>query len=205
MKLNKLLSICALALALTFGAGAAKADTPSVALVRDFYAQLLSAMKQGDQLGFAGRVKQLNPTIRAAYNMSLMTRFAVGTSWAGLSEEDRKHVTEAFASFSVATYASRFTKFDGEKFDVLGEKPAAGGGVMVETHLTPKDSEPVTLNYLVRNDESGKPRIVDVLLDASISELATRRSEFSAIVKRDGINALIGMLEEKAKKMGSSN
>jgi 6-phosphofructokinase 1 len=47
------------------------------------------------------------------------------------------------------------------------------------------------LNYLVKTDEAGKLRIVDVLLDASISELATRRAEFVSVVKREGIDALV--------------
>ena len=68
--------------------------------------------------------------------------------------------------------------------------------------LTPKDSEPVVLNYLVRADDKNQLRIVDVYLDAAISELATRRSEFGAIIKRDGFPALITSIIEKNKKMG---
>lgn len=185
-------------------AATAQSVTPATQLVRDFYAQLVRVMKQGEALGFSGRYKQLAPVIQDAYHLPLMTRFAVGPSWIAASEDQRTQIIKAFTTFSIATYASRFTKYDGEQFDVIGEKPASGGGVIVETHLTPKDSEPITLNYVVRNDETGKPRIVDVLMDATISELATRRSEFAAIVKREGLSALIVTLDQKAKSMGPS-
>lgn len=177
-------------------------STPATALVRAFYDTLTDTMKEGQKLGFEGRYKKLEPAVTKAFNLPLMARHAVGLNWTKEKAEDQQRLVEAFSRFSVATYASRFTKFDGEKFEVLGEKPVASGGVMVETKLTPKDSEPVTLNYLVRNDETGSPRIMDVYLDAAISELATRRSEFSAVIKREGFSALVGSLAEKAKQMG---
>lgn len=173
-----------------------------MALVRAFYGTLTETMKEGPTLGFEGRYKKLEPAVSKTFNLPLMARYAVGLSWSKETPEKQKQLTDAFARFSVATYASRFTKYDGEVFDVLGEKPVASGGVMVETHLVPKDGGAVTLNYLVRNDETGTPRIMDVYLDAAISELATRRSEFAAVIKRQGFEALVDSLAEKAKKMG---
>lgn len=194
------LSALLLALALfAFAPAARAADASSV--VRTFYAALEATMKDGPALGFEGRVKKLDPAVRKAFNLPLMARRAVGLGWSRETPENQKALIEAFSKFSVATYASRFSKYDGEKFEVLSEKPAAGGGTMVETHLVPKGEAPVTLNYLVVADETGAPRIMDVYLDAAISELATRRSEFGAIIKRDGFPALIGSLENKARSM----
>ncbi len=56
----------------------------------------------------------------------------------------------------------------------------------------------------MRKDDQGKWRIVDVFLDGAISQLATRRAEFTSIVKRDGIPALVNSLDTKAKQMGPS-
>jgi len=181
---------------------ASASDASSI--VKDFYTTLQSTMKDGPALGFDGRYKKLEPAVTKAFNLPLMTRYAVGLAWSKASADEQAKLVKAFSNFSVATYASRFTKSDGEVFEVLGEKPAAGGGVMVETRLTPKDSDPVTLNYLVRKDETGALRIVDVYLDAAISELATRRAEFGSVVKREGLPALLASLIEKAKKMGLS-
>ncbi len=207
MKIKRLF-LCLLLLA-TFGGSAAApahaetAAASATALVQNFYAQLLDTMKQGDKLGFEGRYKKLEPTLQATFNLPLMARFAVGPGWISATPAAQQKLVDAFSSFSIATYASRFKKFDGEQFDVIGEKPAAQGGVIVETKLTPKGADPVTLNYLVRKDDKGALRIVDVYLDAAISELATRRSEFTAIVKREGFDALVLSLESKTKKMGA--
>ncbi len=204
--MNRFFSLALVALSLALFAPAAKAgqETPAMALVRSFYDTLTEAMKQGPKIGFEGRYKMLEPAVTKTFNLPLMARYAVGLSWSKQKPEEQKALVAAFSRFSVATYASRFTKYDGEKFEVLGEKPAAGGGVMVETRLSPKDGEPVTLNYLVRQDEKGAPRIMDVYLDAAISELATRRSEFGAVIKRESFAILIQSLEQKAEKMGSN-
>ena len=41
-------------------------------------------------------------------------------------------------------------------------------------------------------------QIRDVYLDSAISELATRRSEFSALLRTSGVDALISSLNKKA-------
>lgn len=184
---------------------ATQTDGTASAVVKNFYTTLVGVMKDGDNLGFAGRYKKLEPAIRSAFNLPLMTRFAVGPVWHTASTGEQQQLISAFSDFSVATYASQFTKYDGEQFEVIDQKAASGGGVIVETQLVPGDgSAPVTLNYLMKQDERGAWRIVDVFLDGAISELATRRSEFTSIVERDGIPALVNELDEKSKQMGPS-
>ena len=173
-------------------------------LVQGFYDQLVETMKQGDALGFGGRYQKLAPVIQSSFNLPLMTRFAVGPAWAKASATEQEQLINAFSQFSIATYANRFPRFGGESFVVIEEKPAPGGGQLVITQLTPKGDEPVNLNYLVRPDDKGQLRIVDVYLDASISELATRRSEFSSIVKSEGFTALADKLTQKTKQLGPS-
>jgi phospholipid transport system substrate-binding protein len=203
MKALKIFAVLLLALGFAPAAFAAPAS-PATAVVKKFYATLTDTMKQGDQLGFAGRYKKLEPAIRTAFDLPLMTRFAVGPTWLKASQAQQQQLVSAFSDFSIATYASRFVSYDGEKFDILDEKPAAGGGMIVETKLTPKDDAPIALNYLMKKDDQGNYRIVDVFLDGSISELATRRAEFTSIVNSDGIPALVDQLDKKSKEMGPS-
>ncbi len=170
-------------------------------VVKNFYAELTETMKQGAKLGFAGRYKKLDPAMHQAFNLPLMAKVSVGLVWSSTTPAEQEQIVSAFSNFSVATYANRFSKYDGEQFNVGEEKNSAGGKI-VETTLKPKDSDAVALNYLMRQDETGAWRIVDVFLNGSISELATRRSEFSSVIKRDGIAALVNSLGEKSKPIG---
>lgn len=175
----------------------------AMGVVKNFYAELAETMKQGDQLGFTGRYKKLDPVLQKTFNFPLMTKVAVGLVWGSASPAEQDQITKAFSQFSVATYASRFAAYDGEQFTITGEKPASGGKI-VETTLKPKDGDAVALNYLMRQDEAGAWRIVDVFLNGTISELATRRAEFASVIKRDGLAALANSLGEKSKAMGPS-
>ena len=189
-------------------AGTATALTPTsaattmpTAVVKGFYAKLQESMQQGEQLGYTGRYKKLDPVIQSSFNLPVMTRLAVGTAWTKANSGEQQSLVTAFSEFTVASYAHQFSDYNGEEFAVIDEKPIAGG-VIVETTLTPKDKAPVALNYLLRPDVNGSYRIVDVFLDGSISQLAARRAEFNAITERGGIQALVNSIDEKSKQMG---
>jgi phospholipid transport system substrate-binding protein len=122
---------------------------------------------------------------------------AVGRpSWAGLTEAQRQQVTESFGRYVSATYADRFDIYAGQKLEVTGEQPAPAG-VMVKSQIIKANGEPVKVDYMMRrNGDSWL--ISDIYLDGAISEVATRRSEFAAILKKDGIDGLVAALSRKA-------
>lgn len=180
------------------------AQGSAVEAIRAFYVQLTDAMKQGDQIGYSGRYKKLEPAIKTAFDLPLMTRFAVGPEWAKATPDEQQQLVSAFSDFSVATYANQFKSYDGEVFKIVDQKPAPDGGVVVHTQLVPKDGDAVALDYLMKPDEKGSVRIVDVYLDGAISQLAARRSEFTSIVRRDGIPALVNSLGDKTRQLGPS-
>lgn len=177
--------------------GAAAAPASPRAVVEAFYRTLIDVMKHASSLGFEGRYRELKPAIEDAYNVPLMIRLAVGPQWNSLSANQQKRLTDAFERFTISTYANRFDGYEGEYFEVRTEKAGvAGGATLVETRLVPKKGEPVELNYMLRSD-SGKWQIIDVFLSGTISELATRRAEFTSVLRRDGPDGLVAMLERK--------
>jgi len=175
---------------------AAGGATPRAA-IESFYAVLLEVMKQATSLGFEGRYRRLQPAIEAAFNLPLMIRLAVGPQWNALSGDQQARLLEAFRRFTIATYASRFDGYDGERFEIRGESPSPSGGTLVETRVVPQTGDIVDLNYLMRQGEGGW-QIIDVFLSGTISELATRRAEFTAVLRRDGADGLVAMLQSKA-------
>ena len=67
---------------------------------------------------------------------------------------------------------------------------------MVRSQIIKADGEPVKVDYLMRR-KGDTWLISDIYLDGAISEVATRRSEFSAILKNSGIDGLIMALDRK--------
>jgi phospholipid transport system substrate-binding protein len=164
--------------------------------VQGLYDALLSTMKNGRTLGQSGRFTQLEPVIRRTFDIPSMARLSVGSSWAMLSEAQRQQVTESFGRYISAIYADRFDSYAGQKLQVTGEQPAAAG-VMVRSQIIRANGEPVNVDYMMRRNGNSW-LISDIYLDGAISEVATRRSEFAAILKNEGIDGLIAALNRKA-------
>jgi phospholipid transport system substrate-binding protein len=185
------------------GAPAGAEPAPPQAVLRGFYDVLLGVMKDSKELRFSGRYQRLKAAIESAYNLPLMSRLSVGPQWQSLTPEQQAALGAAFDAFTVATYANRFDDYSGETFEVLPETTAASGGLIVQTRLVKGSGEKVTLNYLMRESD-GRWQIIDVFLSGTISELATRRAEFTSILRRDGAAGLINVLDKRVAELKGS-
>jgi len=173
------------------------------ATVQGLYDTLLSTMKNGRTLGESGRFVQLEPVVRRTFDIATMARLSVGSSWAAMSEGQRQQVIDGFGRYISAIYADRFDSYSGQKLQVTDEQPAAAG-TMVHSQIVKANGEPVKVDYLMRkNGDSWL--IADIYLDGAISEVATRRSEFAAILKNEGTDGLIAALNRKADALTSTS
>jgi len=164
--------------------------------VQGLYDALLGTMKNGRALGQSGRFMRLEPVIRRSFDIPTMARLSVGPTWAGMSEVQRQQVIDSFGRYISATYADRFDTYAGQKLQVTGEQPNAGG-VLVKSQIVKANGEPVKVDYMMRRNGEGW-LISDIYLDGAISEVVTRRSEFGAIIRADGVDGLIAALNRKA-------
>jgi phospholipid transport system substrate-binding protein len=186
-----------------FGARAGAADGPAQA-INNLNAKLLATMKQADQLGVQGRYDALAPVLEKTYDIASMSRVAVGQSWASLQPAQQKAITDAFTRMMVATYAKRFDGFSGETFKIVEITDRGPDEKMVKTVIVQSNGKPVALNY--RMHKMGTQwRVVDVYLDGTISELATRRAEFTSILRSGGAEALIASLRRQGDKLLSGS
>lgn len=179
------------------------ADAPADAVttpIRKFYDALLDVMKRAKTLGVRGRDDALAPVIGATFDLPAMTRIAVGPRWTSIPKEQQAALVEAFSRMTIATYATRFDGYSGERFEVDPAVDTRGTGSVVHTRIIQSKGEPVTLNYLMRRS-GGTWKAVDVYLTGTISELATRRSEFNGILDAGGPQALIGSLRQQTDRM----
>jgi phospholipid transport system substrate-binding protein len=170
--------------------------------VQGLYDALLGSMKNGRTLGQSGRFTQLVPVIRQSFDIPAMARLSVGPSWAAISEAQRQQVIESFGRYIAAIYADRFDSYSGQKLQVTGEQPNPGG-VMVKSEIVKANGEPVKVDYMMRRNGEGW-LISDIYLDGAISEVATRRSEFGAIIKTEGVDGLIAALNRKADMLSGT-
>jgi phospholipid transport system substrate-binding protein len=173
---------------------------PAIARIRAFYDVLLTVMKEAEKLGIQGRYGKLAPAIRATFDLAAMTRIAVGPDWNSIALEQQNALIDSFTRMTIATYANRFDGYSGERFEVEPATESRNTGRLVRTRLIQSTGEPVILNYLMRGSGDSW-KVVDVYLSGTISELATRRSEFGAILNSGGPNVLVESLRQQADKL----
>jgi phospholipid transport system substrate-binding protein len=174
-------------------------DTPKH-VIEGYYATLLETMRQGPKLGYKGRYDLLSPAVDKAFNIPVMAQQSVGSFWDQMTEDQRAALTAAFRAFTIANYAHSFDDYAGEQFLTTEEKETPRNDVIVYTTLVKSDGDKVTLNYLLRQDGDAY-KVIDIFLDGSISQLATRRSEYTSIIRQSGIDALIAAIRKKAEDL----
>src|ERR1700757_3265396 len=170
--------------------------------VQGLYDVLLVTMKNGRTLGQSGRFTQLEPVVRRSFDIAAMARLSVGPTWASLTAAQRQQLSESFGRYMSAIYADRFDSYGGQKLEVTGEQPASSS-VIVKSQIIKANGERVKVDYVMRLSGEGW-LISDIYLDGAISEVATRRSEFAAILKTAGIDGLISALNRKAEVLAMS-
>jgi phospholipid transport system substrate-binding protein len=179
------------------GAMAADAGNGPSPVIQRFYDVLLGVMKDGKHLSFDQRYQRLAPAIGATYDLALMSRLAVGPGWAQLTPAQQQSLTKAFTDYTISQYASQFDGYSGERFDVDPNPATSANGPIAKSTLTKSNGEKVTLDYLMRQSADGSWRVIDVYLSGTISQLATRRSEFAGVLQQGGADALVRLLEQR--------
>ena len=190
--------IAAVLALLSLTAIASPAEAQASKRIEAYYSQLMPTLKAAGQLSVGERDRRFGPAIRSAFDIGTMTRLASGPAWSKFSGAQQAAVREAFARFLVAEYAHQVSDYSGESFVVDPQTSAAsGGGEVVKTKLLQPGGRTVQINYLVRGG-----RIIDVYLNGTISDLATRRDEFASILAGGGgADALVKTLRERTDSL----
>lgn len=184
------------------------AEDAPVEIVERLNQALIGVMREAETLGFQGRYDRLAPVLTAAFDFPLMARVSIGRHWRKLDEDARARFVNVFGRMSIATFAARFDGYGGERFEVVGEKPAPRKAVLVRNNLIKNDGETVAIDYLFKaapGNSGGGWRVVDVFLDGKFSELAMKRSEYSSVFKNHGFEKLMQSLDEKIAALAATN
>ena len=164
-------------------------------IIDKFQTDLITVMKDGKKLGYTGRYEKLDVAVSNSHDLPKIARIVVGKEWEKLTEEQQKKLTDLFSRLSIASYAHNFKEFDGEAFAIDSEEETKMGGVVIHSHLNFPDDKPVKFDYMLK-EKGASWRIINIIANG-VSDLALKRSEYTAILQRDGFDALIAKINEK--------
>jgi phospholipid transport system substrate-binding protein len=186
-------------IAFLFSAVDAIAETQSTVtakqVVDTFQNDLIAVMKAGKSSGFSGRYDKLYGAVSNSHDLTKIARIVVGKEWEKLSESQQKQLVDAFSKLSVSAYAHNFKDYSGESFGFDSEEETTRGGVVIHTHLSIPDEKDVKFDYMLK-EQGSNWRIINIIANG-VSDLALKRSEYTAILQREGFDALIAKINEK--------
>ena len=142
-------------------------------------------------------LKSTTKLIKETYYTEEMLNMIIGNSWKNADNQTKKKMIDVFEEYIAKNYIKRFSKIKYPQFSNLEEKKV-GKYKMIKSNLILSKDEKVSINYLL-SLKNEKWKIFDVLLAGSVSEIATKKSEFKSFIKDGDINPLIEALSKKNK------
>jgi phospholipid transport system substrate-binding protein len=133
--------------------------------------------------------------VKNTYNAEKMITKIIGDTWKKTNKKDQQEIVIIFQEYIAKNYFKRFKKITNPTFKYKESKKISEKLMLIKTILV-VDKEEVSINYLLIFDKN-QWRIFDVLLAGSISEIATKKSEFSSFIRDGKISPLIDALKKQ--------
>lgn len=181
----------------------ADAEGPT-AIVKNFQASLLSAIKDAEKIGVQGRYKIVAPAIERTFHLPLMAATATSPFWRAATSAQRKELIGAFRNMSATILATLFNSYDGESFSVVRERKTRGPTVLVDTQIAIPNDDPVNITYVAAKIR-GRWWLIDIIVAGGISEVKVRRNEYFALLKEGGLPRLTRELQARSSEMLTKN
>lgn len=130
-----------------------------------------------------------------ALDLDRMARRVLGRHWRRASDEQKNDYVRLFRDYIVRIYTVQLSGYAGERFAVLRQQRSSEAESVVTARMLREFGPPLNISFRVRLTAQGH-RIVDVTIEG-VSLIVTKRSEFSAVIRRAGLPGLIRLLDEK--------
>jgi phospholipid transport system substrate-binding protein len=170
----------------------------AVALIRNLADQAFGVLRRQD-VSLEEREAVFRRLLREGFDMEFIGRFVLGKHWRELTPEQRAEYLDVFSEYVLQTYSRRLGGYAGQTFAVIGARPAGQQDAVVQTRIDQPSGPPILADWRVRPSAGGY-RIVDVMVEG-VSMAVTQRSEFGAVVQRDGVAGLIEALRARTQML----
>lgn len=200
--INRLM-MAGLSLVLMSATMVARATDDPTAVVRETAERVLDSLRSDraryrDDRALFGLVREV---VFPRLDRERTAQWVLGANWRTATPAQRGQFVEEFSDLLLRTYGTALRQYDSEKLNFLPARAAAGADrVTVRTEIIRPDGPKVSVDYLLTN-RSGEWKVYDVIIE-NVSLVVTYRSEYSAIIKRDGMD---GLLKQLADRNRSSN
>ncbi len=178
---------------ITGGIGAARATPDGAeAFVRNLVDDAITVLRiPTDQK--ADREAGFRQILLSYFDVPLITRLVVGRYWRRANDAQKQAFSTVFEQHIIKVYTSQLGVYRDERVEVRNVAARTDKDTIVGTEVKRNADPPLRIDWLVRESD-GEYRIIDVAAEG-VSMMTTKRSEFSSVIARDGMDGLIEQLE----------
>ena len=156
------------------------------------------ATSQTPSMSLEEREAHFRGLLREGFDVRFIGRFSLGAHWRRASREQQRDYLEVFSDYFLQVYSMRLGGYSGETITVVSERPTGTKDVVVRTRIGGPLGRSIEAEWRVRTTEN-RYRIIDVMVEG-VSMVITQRSEFSAVIQRNGVEGLIAVLRAHTSK-----
>ncbi len=138
------------------------------------------------------RESQFRTLLQDKFDVPLITRLVVGRHWRRATDAQKQAFMLVFEEHIVKIYTSQLGVYNEEIVAIRNVASRTERDTIVGTEVMRSSDAPLQLDWLVR-EEAGAYRVIDIAAEG-VSLMTTKRSEFSSVIQRDGLDGLIEKL-----------
>jgi phospholipid transport system substrate-binding protein len=150
-----------------------------------------------DSLSDQAKFDRLVALLSGPIDLDLVARLILGRYWRTASEAQRAEYLELFRAFALHTLASRLDVYGGQDFEVTGAQVVGRSDALVSTKIL-SEGPPLEVDWRVRELDDNSLVAIDVIVEG-VSLIVTQRSEFGAVIERQGLDGLLAELRRRAE------
>jgi phospholipid transport system substrate-binding protein len=177
------------------------ADLGPEDLVKKTAEDVLFAIKtdQEIQKGNKEKIYQLaEEKILPNFDFEKVARLVLGRAWRSASDDQKKGFIIEFRTLLLKTYAVALSKYKNQKIEFKPTRMSDSDEiVIVKSEIIQSVAQPIRVNYAL-SKSTGKWLVFDIVIEG-VSLVTNYRSQFSSVIKKNGMDTLIKRLAKKNK------
>ena len=142
----------------------------------------------------AERAEGFRVLLNQNFDMPAIVRLVLGRHWRTATPGQKSKFSRVFKTHLVQVYTSQLGVYGGEIVEIEKSTQLSKKDTVIYTLVLRDEEIPLRLDWRVRETNRGL-KVIDVAAEG-VSMLTTKRSEFTSLVAREGVDALIGRLED---------
>jgi phospholipid transport system substrate-binding protein len=193
--------LCGVIAALSVNAAALAQEQAPDALIKQVTNEVLDIVRKDKEIQSGSHKKAIDlveAKVLPHFNFTRMTQLAVARDWKQASAAQQKVLADEFRTLLVRTYSKALTEYKNQTIDFKPFKMQAGEtDVKVRTQIDQAGAKPIGLDYYLEKYPNGW-KVYDIEV-GGVSLVTNYRGEFTAEVRKGGIDGLIATLQAKNK------